>query len=120
MQEKFEQASQHGVTVVTPFWVLDCIDQGKLLPEEEYCLLAPEQDGQLSLHVETVSVTTLPAQEGILPDNQRTDATKLQVEANEPLSGNMVHVNGMFKCLRLCVYMYVTCIYPGRYIRNGG
>ena len=118
MQEKFEQANQHGVATITPFWVLDCIDQGKLLPEEDYCPLAPDQDDQLSLHVETVSVTALPAQEDILPDNQRTDATKIVMLTNEPLSGNVVQVNGMSQCVCVCVCVCVcaracvSCICP--------
>lgn len=109
MQEKFEQAIQHDIATVTPFWVLDCIDCGKLLAEEDYCPLPPEEDDPLSLHVETISVSTLPAQEDVLPNNQRTDTTELQTLENEPLSGNAVHVNGTFKCSCVCLCV-CTCV----------
>lgn len=51
---KYEEAIRHNIKVVTPEWLLNTIDQGVRLPEEEYSLL-PQTS---SLTVQTLLVTT--------------------------------------------------------------
>ena len=51
---KYEEAIKHDIKVVTPEWLLNSIDQGVRLPEEEYSL----QPQASSLTVQTLLVTT--------------------------------------------------------------
>ena len=51
---KYEEATKHNIKIVTPEWLLNSINQGVRLPEEEYSI----QPQTSSLTVQTLLVTT--------------------------------------------------------------